>query len=99
VRVSSNTRAIPDARRPSEAIALLRRIRELPGHVFWTDDVSPTDLEPDVFTRVVGYKQVTDAHLLSLARRRGGRLATFDRGVEELAEGGLESTVERIVAS
>ncbi|GMV04495.1 MAG: hypothetical protein AMXMBFR53_07750 [Gemmatimonadota bacterium] len=34
---------------------------------------------------MVVFRQVTDAHLLSLALRRGGRLATFDRGARELA--------------
>ena len=32
----------------------------------------------------MGYRQVTDAHILSLAIRRGGRLVTFDRGVLQL---------------
>ena len=31
--------------------------------------------------KIVGHRQVTDAHLLALAIGRGGRLATFDRGV------------------
>jgi predicted nucleic acid-binding protein len=84
VRVSSNGRAIPDARSPSQAIALLSRMRAQPGHVFWSDDVSPVDADAGAFTRVVGYRQVTDAHLLTMALRRGGVLATFDRGVLEL---------------
>lgn len=84
VRVSSNARVIPDARTAAEAIDLLRRMRALPGHVFWPDDVSPADEEAAAFSRVVGYRQVTDAHLLTLATRHGGRLATFDRGVGEL---------------
>jgi hypothetical protein len=84
VRVSSNARVIPDARPPVDAIALLRRMREVPGHVFWPDDVSPADEEAGAFSRVVGYRQVTDAHLLTLAARNGARLATFDRGVGEL---------------
>ncbi|WP_419161587.1 TA system VapC family ribonuclease toxin [Candidatus Palauibacter sp.] len=96
VRVSSNPRAIPDARTPSEAIALLRRIRALPGHVFWTDDVSPGMGGTTPFGRVVGYRQVTDAHLLALAISRKGRLATFDRGVSELIPDGLEGTAELI---
>jgi hypothetical protein len=33
------------------------------------------------------YRQVTDAHLLALARRRGMRLVTFDAGALTLAEG------------
>ena len=87
VRVSSNVRVIPDARTPEQAIHLLRQIRQLPGHTFWDDDVSPVDSDATAFERDVGYRQVTDAHLLSLAMRRGGCLATFDRGVAELAPG------------
>jgi predicted nucleic acid-binding protein len=37
--------------------------------------------------RMSGYRQVTDAHLLALARRQGVRLLTFDAGVLTLAEG------------
>ena len=85
VRVSSNVRVIPDARTPDQAIHLLRQISQLPGHTFWDDDVSPVDSDATAFEQVVGYRQVTDAHLLTLAIRRGGSLATFDRGVGELA--------------
>jgi toxin-antitoxin system PIN domain toxin len=84
VRVSSNARVIPDARTPAQAIDLLRRMRSLPGHVFWDDDVSAAAAHAGPYSRVVGHRQVTDAHLLTLAMRRGGRLATFDRGVTEL---------------
>ena len=87
VRVSSNVRVIPDARTPGQAIELLRQIRRLPGHRFWADDVSPVDSDSPAFEQVVGYRQVTDAHLLTLAVRNRGRLATFDRGVAELAPG------------
>lgn len=85
VRVSSNSRAIPGARSPAEAIALLRDIRSVPGHVFWSDDTSPASRGASFFARVVGYRQVTDAHLLTLASRHAGRLATFDRGLLDLA--------------
>jgi uncharacterized protein len=84
VRVSSNTRIIPEARSPSQAIDLLGRMRAQPAHVFWPDDVSPVDADTVSFRRVVGHRQVTDAHLLTIALRRGGRLATFDGGVREL---------------
>jgi hypothetical protein len=39
VRVSSNQRAIPEARSPREAREILRRITALAGHVFWPDDI------------------------------------------------------------
>ncbi|MDP2955841.1 MAG: VapC toxin family PIN domain ribonuclease [Longimicrobiales bacterium] len=90
VLVSSNTAAVPDSRTPREAMALLRRIVELPGHVFWPDDAAVADEENETFARVVGYRQVTDAHLLSLAIRRGGRLATFDAGIRDLVPEGRD---------
>ena len=84
VRVSSNARIIPEARSPSEAIHLLGRMRAQAGHVFWSDDVSPVDAEAACFARIVDHRQVTDAHLLTVALRQGGRLATFDGGVRDL---------------
>ncbi len=85
MRVSSNRRVIPGASTPAEAIALLRRMRQLEGHVFWADDISPAGPAATPFARVAGYRQVTDAHLLALALRRGGALATLDQGLAELA--------------
>lgn len=85
VRVSSNTRVLPEARPPSEARALLGALRMRGSHRFWEDDVSIIDDPHGVFARAVGHRQITDAHLLTLAIRRGGTLATFDRGVLGLA--------------
>lgn len=96
VRISSNLRVIPDARTPAEAMALLREMRSLPGHTFWRDDVSPADPDAAAFARVVGYRQVTDAHLLSLAIRNGGCLATFDSGLIDLLPPETSAAVERI---
>lgn len=90
IRVSSNRKVFPDAKSPREAAALLRRIIALPDHVFWQDDVSlPSAPEIDL-SRLVGYLQVTDLHLLALARRRGGRLATLDSGIASLIPGDVE---------
>ena len=96
MRVSSNRRAIPEACTPAEAIALLGRMCGLTGHVFWVDDISPADPRATPFARVAGYRQVTDAHLLALAIRRGGALATFDRGLAELAGPDGREAVELI---
>ncbi len=49
-----------------------------------------------MFERIVGYRQVTDAHLLTLAIEKGGRLATFDRGIREIAPEDLSDVVELI---
>jgi uncharacterized protein len=86
VRVSSNVKAIPAAVSPAAALELLIRLRQQPGHVFWPDDVSLADSSDVPKARLISYTQVTDAHLLALARRHSGRIATFDRGLVALAE-------------
>ena len=86
VRVSSNRRAMPAAVSPGEAIALLTRLRAQPGHTFWADPVSIAGSVHVPRSRLASHGQVTDAHLLALAREHGGRIATFDRGLAVLAE-------------
>ena len=84
VRVSSNGRVMPDARSPREAIDLLRRILALPDHVFWNDDVSIATSDLVDETKLVGHRQVADAHLVAVALRHGGRLGTLDRGIRNI---------------
>ena len=43
--------------------------------------------------RLVGCRQVTDAHLLALALRNRGRLATFDEGILSLVPKGVAPAV------
>lgn len=84
VRVSSNPRALPVAIGIDAARAVLQALRARDAHRFLTDDVSLGDGD---FPKVTGYRQVTDAHLLTLARRRGVRLVSFDAGVLALSQG------------
>lgn len=84
VRVSSNAAALPTAVNPADALALLGQMRRRPGHVFLPDDVESVLGEVVPPERVASHRQVTDAHLLALARRHGARLATLDRGVASL---------------
>jgi uncharacterized protein len=84
VRVSSSARIVAEPRSPLEAVQLLERIVALPGHEFWTDDVSIVSSPNVARSKVMGSRQVTDAHLLALAIGRGGIFATFDRGVSEI---------------
>jgi toxin-antitoxin system PIN domain toxin len=80
VRVLSNPSFSPDALTPREAFAHLARIVGVAGHVFWPDDTSLVGSRFLAEDRLVGYRQVTDAHLLAIALRHGGALVTFDRG-------------------
>lgn len=82
VRVSSNPSVLPVAVTPTDARAALTSLRSADGHEFLEDGVSLTDSD---VPPIHGHRQVTDAHLLTLARRRGRRLVTFDAAIRALA--------------
>lgn len=84
VRVSSNPGALPAPVGVGAALAVLASMRRVGRHRFLPDDVSP--LDPDV-PAIVGHRQVTDAHLLTIARRHGVRVLTFDSGLAALSDG------------
>ncbi len=84
VRVSSNPKVLPSFIAVEAARGVLSALRDVGGHRFLVNDVSLTD--PDV-PAMVGHRQVTDAQLLTLARRHGTRLVTFDAGIAALAGG------------
>lgn len=84
VWVSSNRKALPHAIGVEDARGVLAALRRVGAHAFLVDDVSMVD--EDV-PRLAGHRQVSDAHLLVLARRCGATLLTFDAGIAELAGG------------
>lgn len=84
VRVSSNPKVLPSPIGIDAARAVLTALRAAEGHRFLSDDVSLCDAD---VPNIAGHRQVTDAHLLTLARRRGVRLVTFDAGILTLARG------------
>lgn len=67
--------SVTDARRQ------LARTIALTDHEFWADDISFLDDTVFRSKHLIGHRQITDAYLLALAVKRGGRLVTFDRGV------------------
>ncbi len=50
-------------------------------HVFWPADVNLLGNGVVEWQRMLGHRQVTDAYLLALAVRHGGRLVTLDRRI------------------
>lgn len=84
VRVSSNPKVLPVAIRAGDAVAVLAALRHAGAHRFLADDVSPTD---DDVPAINGHRQVADAHLLTIARRSGTPLLTFDGGLSALSGG------------
>ena len=90
--MSSNVSAIPAAVTPTEAMAMLQRMREVFEHRFLADDIPLVIGEYLGAERVASYRHVTDAHLLAVARRHGVSVATLDRQIAALA-GGQDVTV------
>lgn len=84
VRVSSNPVVLPSPIGIAAARRVLASLRHAGRHDFIVDDVSMTDAD---LPKLVGHRQVTDAHLLTIARRRRTKLVTFDAGVYSLAGG------------
>jgi toxin-antitoxin system PIN domain toxin len=87
VRVSSNPTVLPSAIGVENARRVLGLLRAIGGHRFLVDDVSMTD---DDVPPLVGHRQVSDAQLLTLARRHGMRVITFDGGVCALGGSDVE---------
>ena len=84
VRLVSNPAFSRDALSVRDALTLLLKNLEHPGHVFWSADRDAASLTPMV-PSLRGHQQVTDAYLLALAHHHGGLVATFDRGLGDLA--------------
>lgn len=64
------------------AIEVLGTVVAHARHEQWLDALTYADVD---LSHVVGHRQVTDAYLAQLARTRGGRVATFDRGFAAVA--------------
>lgn len=58
---------------------LLQDFCDQPGHEFWAEDISLLDKGRFDHDQLTQPGQITDAYLLALAVRDGGRLATLDR--------------------
>jgi uncharacterized protein len=72
------------------AIDLLAEQIAQSDHAFWPDDISLCDgtrFDPNC---ILGPGRITDAYLLALAVKNGGRLATLDRSVSLRAVRGAE---------
>jgi toxin-antitoxin system PIN domain toxin len=84
VRVSSNPKVLPAPIGIEAARTILSGLCGTGDHRFVVDDVSIRSADVPAMS---GHRQVTDAHLLTLARRHGMSLVTFDRGLLALAAG------------
>lgn len=85
VRIVTNPAFSRDALSPVEAVALLVENLAHTAHEFWGDSLQVPATVKGMEAGLQGHRQLTDAYLLALARRRKGLLASFDRGLRTLA--------------
>ena len=85
-----------DALSPRSALMLLKRNLQHPRHEFWADDVPVAEALAWTEQHLQGHRQLTDGYLLDLAYRRKGRLASLDKGIQELAASERGSSAELI---
>ena len=95
IRVACQQPADDAVVRPADVIRNLDRFRRDKHHRSWADSVSLTDATLFATQFISGPRQVTDVYLLGLARKMGGRLATFDRTIPVKAVRG--ATAESLV--
>ena len=81
VRISMQPAIVKKSLSGVEALELLERNVQRPGHEFWAEDLPVAEALSAVRDRLVGHRQVMDAALLSLATRHNQKLATFDHGL------------------
>ena len=79
VRIVGHPKYPNSAGSPAAVAPIVVRMRALPGHVFWNDDLSLVDSDLVDVDQIMTPGQVTDSYLLALAVQNGGQLATFDR--------------------
>jgi hypothetical protein len=99
VRIVSNPAFSPDAVRPGQAVAVLKSTLRQASHQLWVDRWGVAVLVEPFADQLVGHRQVTDAYLLGLALRHGGRLATFDQGIDALVPGDSRRLIERVAST
>lgn len=80
----------PNSFPAAQVAARLTEATQHTSHQFWGDSISLLQPGSIVWGKVLSSRHVTDAYLLSLAVRQGGRFVTLDRGIPfDAVEGAL----------
>ena len=93
VRILSNPAFSPGALSPRNALAVLQANVKLPGHHFWPVELSLHEAVVKAGIQITGHRQITDAYLVGIAAKHGGKLATLDSKLVRLASDELVEEV------
>ncbi len=81
LRILSNPAYGAGVTRVASLAEVLRKFCASGHHSFWSDGVSLRNQKLFNLALTGGHRYLTDVYLLGLAKKTGGRLATFDRGI------------------
>ncbi len=99
VRVLSNPKYPGRQTTLRDAVDRLQSFRRSGHHDFWPDSLSLCE-SPRFHPASLGsHRKLTDIYLLALAVEKGGRFATFDRGIPLSAVVGAESEHLTLIGS
>lgn len=85
LRVAANPAYRPEPNALTQAIAVLRGLKEHHGFLYWEIDKGWIELTAPFAARINGHRQIMDAYLLGLAIEKKGVLVTFNKGTRALA--------------
>ena len=80
IRILSQA-SYPGSQVPALVAARLANACQTQWHEFWPDSISLLQLGFLDWHQILSSRQLTDAYLLALAVRHGGRLVTLDRSI------------------
>jgi hypothetical protein len=87
IRLSSNPHVVGAKVTPGDAASLLANLVDDARHSYLAAMPAPTEAPlREVFDRILGNKQVTDAYLIALADHHRCRLLTFDARLRALGK-------------
>lgn len=98
IRVVGHPRYAGGPGSPAEVAPIVERLWSIPGHVFWSDDISLVGAAHVEVRQILTSAQVTDSYLLALAVAHDGRLATFDRRLSTKAVKGGKAALHLIAS-
>jgi toxin-antitoxin system PIN domain toxin len=96
LRIVGNSQYPNSPGSPAALSGIITTLRALPGHEFWSDDISLVDTTGVDPARIMTSGQVTDTYLLALASCHKGELATFDRKLAPFAIKGGKAALHLI---
>ncbi|MER8379540.1 TA system VapC family ribonuclease toxin [Mesorhizobium sp. M1399] len=96
LRIVGNQRYPNSPGSPAIVAQIVTKLRALHGHSFWPDDVSLVGSGDIDAAKILTSAQVTDTYLLTLAKARGGQLASFDRKLSAAPVKGGKSALHLI---